>query len=216
MCKENIILCFCKHPIPGFVKSRLAKDIGNDQAAEVYKLLLDETLNSISRLGFKVFLYCYPDTNHPILKVYKSKFGLELKKQHGENLGAKMFHAINEQLNENNNVVLIGSDCIEVNANYIQKAFDELNSGCEIVIGPSADGGYALIGAKKIDASIFQNITWSTNQVYNQTEKVINHLGWKYSCLNKVRDLDTLSDFQFFSTHKMYHYFFKRLSSLMH
>lgn len=215
MSKENIILCFCKHPVPGLVKSRLAKDIGNDHATEIYKLLLDETLNSISRLEFKAFLYCYPDIGHPTLKEYENKFGLELKKQHGKNLGMKMFHAINEHLSENNNVVLIGSDCIEINASYIQKAFDELNSGCEIVIGPTADGGYALIGAKVIDVSIFQNITWSTNQVLNQTEKIISELGWKYSCLNKVRDLDTLDDFQFFSTHKKYQCFFKRLSSLM-
>jgi rSAM/selenodomain-associated transferase 1 len=216
MSKDNIILCFCKHPVPGLVKSRLAKDIGNDNAAEIYKLLLNETLNSISRLEVKAFLYCYPDTEHPTLKEYKNKFGVELKEQHGENLGMKMFHAITNHLNENSNVVLVGSDCLEINASYIQKAFEALNSGYEIVLGPAIDGGYALIGANNINVSIFENIAWSTNEVLKQTEEKINELDWKYSCLNKVRDLDTLEDFQYFSTHNDYQKFFKRLSSPMH
>ncbi len=216
MHKENIIICFCKHPEPGLVKSRLAKDIGNEHAAEIYKLLLDETLKSISNLEAKVYLYCYPNVDHPILQQYKNKYGLTLKKQCDGNLGMKMFHAITNHLNGNSNVVLVGSDCLEINASYIQKAFESLNSGYEIVLGPAIDGGYALIGANNINVSIFQDIAWSTNEVLKQTEEKINGLNWKYSCLNKVRDLDTLGDFQYFSTHNDYQNFFKRLSSLMH
>ena len=216
MSKENIVLCFCKHPTPGIVKSRLAKDIGNEHAAEIYKLLLDETLQSISDLETKNYLYCYPNVDHPFLQQYKNKYRLTLKKQSDGDLGMKMFHAINNHLDGKSNVVLVGSDCLEINANYIQKAFESLNSGCEIVLGPAVDGGYALIGANNINESIFKDIAWSTNEVLKQTEEKINGLNWKYSCLNKVRDLDTLEDFQYFSTHKEYQHFFKRLSSLMH
>ena len=215
MKKENIILCFCKHPEPGIVKSRLAKDIGNDHAAEIYKLLLDETLKSIYNFEAEVYLYCYPDVDHPILQQHKEKYKLTLKTQCEGDLGVKMFRAIASHLNENSNVVLIGSDCLEINASYIKKAFESLNSGYEIVLGPAIDGGYALIGANNINESIFQDIAWSTNVVLNQTQEKINDLDWKYSCLNKVRDLDTLEDFQYFSTHNDYQNFFKRLSSLM-
>lgn len=215
MKKENIILCFCKHPEPGVVKTRLAKDIGNNHAAEIYKLLLDQTLSNICSLEFEIFLYCHPDTNHPSLAEYKEKFNLTLKTQCGDDLGLKMYHAIQEHLEENTNIVLIGSDCLELNADYVAKAFEELNTGCEIVLGPAIDGGYALIGASKIDKSIFENIDWSTNQVLNQTEEKINNLKWNYTCLDKVRDLDTLGDFQYLSTHKDYQHFFKRLHELM-
>lgn len=216
MKKENIILCFCKHPTPGLVKSRLAKDIGNERAAEIYKLLLDEILKSISDLEAEVYLYCYPDVDHPILQQHKDKYKLTLEKQCDGDLGMKMFHAISSHLNKNSNVVLVGSDCLEINACYIQKAFESLNSGYEIVLGPAIDGGYVLIGANNINVSIFQNIAWSTNEVLKQTEEKINELDWKYYCLNKVRDLDTLEDFQYFATHHEYQKFFKRLSSLMH
>jgi len=215
MTKENIIICFCKHPEPGLVKTRLAKDIGNDQAAKIYELMLDQTLSNIGSSGFKVFLYCYPDINHPALIGFKEKFNLTLKQQCGDNLGMKMLSAIEDHLNKNTNVILIGSDCLDLDAEYITKAIEQLDSGCEIVLGPAIDGGYALIGANKIDASIFQDISWSTNQVLKQTEEKINSLHWNYNCLSKVRDLDTLGDFQNISTHKNYQHFIKRLHSLM-
>jgi rSAM/selenodomain-associated transferase 1 len=216
MSKENIVLCFCKHPVSGRVKSRLAKDIGNDYAVEIYKVLLDECLKNISKLKYEVVLYCHPDTNHPVLRMYKDTYGLVLKNQSDGDLGMKMFHAINDNLVAKKNVVLIGSDCLELNASYINNAFEHLNSGFEIVLGPATDGGYALLGASKIDVSIFQNIAWSTNQVLHQTEEKIRSLNWNYKHLNKVRDLDTLADFQYFATHKEYQSFFLRLNSLMH
>ena len=202
--QNNIILCFCKHPVAGLVKSRLAKDIGVEPATEVYKILLDEMINRISCLEPKVFLYCYPDTTHPILKRYETKFNFALEKQNGEDLGLKMHNAMKKHLTPNTNVVLIGTDCLEIDANYIYQAFEYLNSGSDVVLGPAEDGGYALIGANKIDSSIFENIEWSTDQVLSQTKEKIKELDWKYRLLNKVRDLDNLDDYKYFSTHEKY------------
>ena len=208
MTDENIILCFCKHPEAGFVKSRLAKDLGDKHASVIYKTLLDETLNNVYLSGFKAFLYCYPDTNHQDLKQYGNRYSLTLKKQSDGDLGAKMYHAIKDHLNGNNNIVLIGTDCLELDAVYLQQAFNQLDSGKEIVLGPTEDGGYALIGANKIDVSIFQNIEWSSDKVLKQTVKIINELNLKYTELPMVRDLDIYNDYQYFSTHEKYSHLF--------
>jgi len=208
MDNENIILCFCKHPEAGLVKSRLAKDIGNEHASVIYKILLDEILNNTSHSGFKTFLYCYPDTNHPTLKQYRDKYSIILKKQSDGDLGTKMYHAMKDHLNENKNIILIGTDCLEIDAAYIQQAFNQLNSGKEVVLGPTEDGGYALIGTNKIDASIFQNIEWSSEIVLEQTVGRINELNLKYAELPMVRDLDTYKDYQYFSTHEKYCHLF--------
>ena len=202
--KENIVLCFCKHPIAGLVKSRLAKEIGEEQAVEAYKILLDETVNTLNTLNFKVFLYCYPDINHSTFNRYEAEFNFTLKNQHGKDLGTKMHKAIESHLNANTNVVLIGSDCLEIDAAYIHKAFEYLDTGSDIVLGPAVDGGYALIGTNKMDRSIFEDINWSTNQVLAQTKEKINNLNWRYSLLNKVRDLDNLDDYKYFTTHDKY------------
>jgi len=72
------------------------------------------------------------------------------------------------------------------------------------VIGPASDGGYVLIGANKIDRSIFENITWSSKEVLKQTDKKINALNWKCSYLDQRKDLDGLDDFRYFSAQKKY------------
>ena len=210
---ENIILCFCKHPIAGLVKSRLAKDIGDQPAAEIYTTLLDETIKTLGNLDLKVFLYCYPDTQHPTLKHYASEFNLILVKQQGEDLGMKMYNAFENHLNtvsNKANLVLIGTDCLDIDTAYIHKAFEHLHTGSDIVLGPATDGGYALIGANRIDQSIFENVNWSTNQVLKQTEENIKKLKWKYSLLSPVRDLDNLQDYEYFSTQDKFQHLFKQ------
>ena len=208
MKKENILICFCKHPEPGLVKSRLAKAVGVESASNIYKSLLKSTLVNIKQTNVEAYLYCHPDTHHPLLKQHSNKFNICLKSQANGNLGSKMFQAMSEHINENTNVVLIGSDSFEVNTDYILRAFEALNNNYDIVLGPALDGGYALIGANKIDESVFQNICWSTTNVLNQTKENISCLGWKYKCLAEVRDLDTIEDYEYFTTHEKYKHLF--------
>ena len=208
MNSKNIILCFCKHPEAGLVKSRLAEDIGNESAASIYNCLLNNTLSNVQLTAYKTYLYCYPNMNHPLLNKYAEKYNLELRKQSTGNLGDKMFRAIESHISFDNNIILIGTDCPEIDADYIQLAIDLLNQNNDVVLGPTEDGGYALIGANKIHKSIFEHVNWSTNQVFKQTTDNLISLGWKYTCLPKVRDLDVLQDFQYFSKHEKYKHLF--------
>lgn len=210
---ENIVLCFCKHPVAGLVKSRLGKDIGNDAAAEVYKVLLDETIKTLESLNCKVYLYCYPDTEHSSLKLYERQNNLTLEKQYGDDLGMKMYNAFENHLNtetKNINIVLIGTDCLDIDSDYIHQAFERLHAGSDVVLGPATDGGYALIGANRIDRSIFENINWSTDQVLDQTKVKIKNLNWQYSLLDSVRDLDNFQDYEYFSKHENYQSLFNK------
>ena len=204
MKNENALICFCKHPEPGLVKSRLANDLGEKHAAEVYKILLENTLKNVCQPKSKIFLYCFPNTNHSSIENLKEKYSLKLKKQDPGDLGEKMYRAIMRELNNYKNVVLIGTDCLELNTEYIKNAFELLNKNNEIVLGPTHDGGYALIGANKVDQSIFNGIIWGTEKVLAQTKRNISHLGWKYTCLPKLRDLDTIEDFRYYANHSKY------------
>ena len=205
---KNIILCFCKHPEVGFVKTRLAKDIGNENAVNIYNSLLKNTLSNVHLSAYKTYLYCYPNMDHPALNKYAGQYNLELRNQSIGNLGDKMFNAIESQISTDRKIILIGTDCPEIDADYIHQAFHQLNQDKDVVLGPTEDGGYALIGANKISKSIFEKINWSTNQVLKQTIDNLTSLGWSYSCLPKVRDLDVLQDFQYFSKHEKYKHLF--------
>ncbi len=198
MKKQNILICFCKHPEPGFVKSRLAKAIGEERASLIYEKLLLFTLLTVREVNLDAYLYCFPNIHHELLEQYSNLYSISLRQQADGDLGAKMFHAMHEHINKDANVVLIGSDCLEIDADYILRAFNYLNSGYEIILGPAQDGGYALIGANKIDESIFKNICWSTTAVLDRTKQNISKLGWRYKCLSEVRDLDNIDDYEYF------------------
>ncbi len=205
------LICFCKYPNPGFVKSRLSKDVGNLQASNIYKIILEHTIQNICTNEFKVELYCYPNTEHSFFNYLKDKYKVSLHCQVGDDLGIRMCNAFNECLKNNLKVVLIGSDCVELTSAYIANAFQELGNGSNIVLGPTYDGGYALIGLYQVDKSLFKNISWSTDKVLEQTKECIIHNNWSCTFLHKIRDIDTISDYRYFCSHKTYSHLFSSI-----
>ena len=206
--QQKTVLCFCKYPDPGLAKLRLASRIGEERATAVYKALLEHTVQTISKGNHAGGLYCYPDTEHEFFRYCSSRYHVSLHNQQGDDLGARMFHAISSHLNGSRYVVLVGSDCPELGPSYIRHAFRLLEAGNDIVLAPTLDGGYALIGAGKITRSIFEGISWSSGQVLRQTLGRILELGWSHACLPEVRDMDTLSDYRYFLQNESYSHLF--------
>ncbi len=193
------------------VKSRLSADLGAECAANIYKKVLEKVIQNICICirEFEVFLYCCPDINYSLFNYYKENYNLSLHNQIGNDLGTRMYNAMSYHLSITDaHVVLIGSDCLEINSDYINNTFGALESGNDLVLGPTLDGGYALIGANKIDVSIFSDISWGTSSVLRQTKRKINTLEWKFTCMPSIRDIDTLADYQYFSRHKKFKHLF--------
>ncbi len=208
--QTKTVICFCKHPEPGFVKTRLSANLGEEFTAELYKKILEHILTNICVENFDIALYCYPDSDHPFFKYCQNKYTLTLHKQMGKDIGMRMYNAIRQHLKYDTPVVLIGSDCPQLDLTYINRAFTELETGHDIVLGPAVDGGYVLIGTNKIHVSIFSGINWSTNKVLKDTEEKINSLGWSTTCLSSVRDVDELTDYNYFSAQKEYAHIFSK------
>ena len=208
----HTVICFCKHPNVGFVKSRLSKETDAQFATNVYQITLEQTLKQICVVDADVKLYCYPDSKHKFIKNLARKYSLTLNQQHGDDIGMRMFQALDECLKTAKNVVLIGSDCIQINKDYIQNAFNILEAGYDVVLGPTLDGGYALIGMQCAQKSLFQNINWSTDKVLQQTKKILTNGGWKYSCLPIIRDIDTYADYLYFKEDKLFQHIFDELN----
>ena len=205
-------MCFCKYPDPGIVKLRLATDLGNELAATIYKIMAEHIVQTISTGDLAYALYCFPDTQHAFFEYCSDKYHAPLYKQEGKSLGDRMFHAMNTHLKDGHPVILVGSDCPELGLDYIDEAFRMLNAGNDIVLGPAYDGGYALIGATRIDRLLFTNISWSTSKVLRQTLARIKELKWSSACLLPVRDVDTFADYCYFSEHENYRQLFASVS----
>jgi len=104
-----------------------------------------------------------------------------------------MFAAFKNLFKNHRSVVLIGCDLPDLTSALISKAFDALQSN-DLVIGPSCDGGYYLIGLKKEMPDLFKEISWSSEKVLKQTLERAERLSLKVQLLEKLRDIDTLDD----------------------
>ncbi len=185
------LIIFVKNPEKGKVKTRLAKDIGDEKAVDIYKKLLQHTFNITNELSVEKYVYYggYIDWNDMWdLDVYSKRIQVE------EDLGGRMIHAFGELYErEHDKVLIIGSDCNELSTEILQSAFNSLDDN-DVVLGPTHDGGYYLIGMKKLHADLFTGKDWSTESVFEQTIRSIDENGLSYSVLPKLNDVDHKED----------------------
>lgn len=185
------LIIFIRNPELGKVKTRLAATLGDEKALEIYKTLLQHTRETAEKLDIKKYLF-YHDLINKNDDWSNEVFDKQL--QIGNDLGEKMFHAFDYLfLSEFDQVLIIGSDCPELNEGIIGEAFRLLIEN-DVVVGPASDGGYYLLGMNKMHASLFQNIQWSTGSVFNETINACSASGLTYALLPTLTDIDVEAD----------------------
>lgn len=188
---DKALIIFIKNPVKGKVKTRLAKDIGEENALEIYKDLLKHTRLVCEGSDADLHLF-YSDE---ILEQDEWDNDLFIKhQQEGYDLGARMYQSIEiVQVEGYKKVVVIGSDCLELEVKHIDQAFSLLDTH-QAVIGPAEDGGFYLIGLKENNANLFLGKEWSHDKVCAEMEESLKEAKWEYSLLEKLFDIDTLED----------------------
>ena len=185
---KNALIIFVRKPVLGKVKTRLAAQIGNERALEVYIKLLDHTKKISKEIDADKFLF---GTETPQDACWE---GFVQAQQIGDDLGIRMKNAFNFLFKKKyERVVIIGSDCISLNKEIIENALDGLKEN-DAVIGPAEDGGYYLLGIKKLHSEIFLNKNWSTDSVYPATLKSFDELNLQYKVLPILSDVDEAKD----------------------
>jgi len=177
------------------VKTRLASAVGDEMAVRLYRRFLLETLFTLNRGTFLFYLCFYPENSLSDLKGWLGDDYLYMP-QKGEDLGKRMKNGFIDAFAMNfKRVVLIGSDIPDLPLEFIEEAFTSLQEK-DVVIGPSIDGGYYLIGFKDKNFSIrvFEGIPWSTKRVFEETMEVLKQEGLTVHTLQPWRDIDTIDD----------------------
>ena len=188
------LLVFARVPIPGGVKTRLIPTLGEAGATAVYRRLLRDTLESCARVrNVRRELWLDQAVSDPELNETASRLGLSLHLQRGADLGARMQHAFADVFERARSAVLIGSDCPEYDRDYIEAAFQALERH-DAVLGPAADGGYVLIGLKRVEARLFNDIPWGTADVLETTRDRLRRLRWTWLELDSKQDIDEAQD----------------------
>ena len=189
------ILIFVKSPIPGLVKTRLISSLGIEKSCEIYLKLIKNTIKKVSIIKkARIELWCYPS-----FKDYFIKKNLNLRyttyEQHKGDLGEKMYNAIKETLGNSTNCIIIGCDTPSISSIDIEIALKKLKDLNDIVYIPCEDGGFGLIGLKKITRVLFERIDWGTSNVTRQLKKNIQKLNWRSYEFPIRWDVDNYKDY---------------------
>lgn len=193
------MIIFAKAPLPGRVKTRLCPPLAPDEAATLHSTMVLDTLETSRNLpGFDRFLACSPSRQHPFFKAVGARQGILLLDQHSGDLGARMDQAFFEVFKAGyGSAVIVGSDLPTLTSSLLRQARQGL-ADHDIVLGPSLDGGYYLIGLRKPTPELFMDIPWSTDRVLACTQEKVQRLGQSLNLLPTARDLDTLDDLHYY------------------
>lgn len=188
---KNLLIIFYKNPELGKVKTRLAASVGQEKALGIYLKLANHTRVISERILADRVVYYSNDIEQEDAWT-SSLFKKEVQK--GEDLGERMLHAFQESFQKGyEQVCIIGTDCLELNADILEQAFKNLTNH-ETVLGLAKDGGYYLLGMKRLYPQFFQDKRWSTSTVGHDTLLDILTLKLSYTLLPLLSDVDVEDD----------------------
>ena len=183
----EVLIVFIKNSKRGTVKTRLANTIGEDAAFEVYKKLVFITKKAVEDIQVDKRIY-FSDGKEPTWE------GVATYVQSGVDLGERMKNAFSEAFADGyNKVTLIGSDLPDMNAGILEEAFSKLEKQ-DVVLGPSEDGGYYLIGMQKEYPFIFEDMPWSKPNLLEMTKVQLDAANVSFALLKQLNDVDNEED----------------------
>ena len=194
--EKSCVIVFVKAPETEKVKTRLAETVGAEAAMQLYRCFAGDVLEMLTAGNFNVRIFYYPEEAVGTVKRWLGK-SYEYFEQKGEDLGQKMAGAFLETFSYGyERAVLIGTDLPDLPGSIISEALERLAKNCNVVIGPSTDGGYYLIGfnAKSLNPDVFTDISWGGSDVFHITLDRIRELGADYHILPRWRDIDLHDD----------------------
>ena len=194
---EPVLIVFAKKPELGKVKTRLCPPLSSLQAMQVAKFVIKKSIENFSKhwLG-EVELCVWPDSNDVMIEALCADFGIAQSAQVSGDLGEKMYAAIFEKIGMGHNAMVIGADVPHCSAQILKTAYKALKAD-KNVIGPTVDGGYYCIGVNNPKATMFENVSWGSEQAYAQTLSSCAHENINFDVtLPRLNDLDDFKDLQ--------------------
>lgn len=181
------IVVLGKEPVKGAVMTRLAKSIGDRKAVQIQIILVHHILKRLRSMPYPIILQLKGNPNGTFANKCRH-LGIIIEAQADGTLTEKIHHASQRA----ERTLTLGMDMPLIDLTELEKAMQDSH----LVLGPSEDGGYWVIGGTNIPLSILTDVPWSTNQVWQSTVDKCTALGLEYKVLSRQQDIDTLSDLQ--------------------
>ncbi|NEP88895.1 MAG: glycosyltransferase [Okeania sp. SIO2C2] len=192
------LIIFTRYPEPGKTKTRLIPALGAEGASNLQRQMTETTVKKANKLFDFISLSVEVRFVGGDLQLMKNWLGSDLKYQEQGmgDLGERMARGFQSAFNRGmKSVVIIGIDCPSLTSEIILQAFAKLTES-DVIIGPATDGGYYLIGLRKITPELFQGINWGTSEVLSKTVAIAQSLKLVIDYLPKLSDIDRPEDLE--------------------
>ena len=193
---RECLIIFTRYPEPGKTKTRLIPVLGAEGAARLQRQMTEQTLAQVKELKafrpLSVEVH-FAGGNQQLMQDWLGSDIIYRQQSEGD-LGRRMALAFKESFSAGmTGVVIIGTDCPDLNAQLMVKAFHAIEQN-DLVLGPALDGGYYLIGLRRLIPELFTGISWSTAEVLEQTRSIAERLDLAIAFLPLLNDIDRPED----------------------
>jgi uncharacterized protein len=195
-----LLIIFAKEPRPGLVKTRLRPLLSPEAAAQLYHSFLEDIMAEMARLPKMRLAVAYTPPGARGFFQNLAPAGTDLFPQEGADLGERMAQAFARGFAAGfGPIALRGGDLPDLPAAVVAEACGVLGAGPDqVVLGPSPDGGYYLVGLSEPQPRLFRGPVWSSRTVLTDTLNLARELGLKVHLLPPWRDIDTGDDLRAF------------------
>lgn len=194
---RSVTLIFAKAPMPGTVKTRLISKLGQELSADLHAAMVSHSVSVAAQYpNHEIQLWCAPNASHSLFRQLQKNYPVSLHVQNGDDLGQRMRYAFEQALKDFDVAIIIGTDCPGITAALLDKAYHALYADKDAVIAPAEDGGYILLGLRKVYSDLFSEIAWGTDQVYTETQHRLEQLRLSWQSLDMQWDVDRPEDLE--------------------
>jgi uncharacterized protein len=191
-----VLLVFAKEPEPGRVKTRIARSLGEEEAARIYRRMGRHVIDRVRRGGYRTVICFDPPARESAIHAWLGTEALEFVPQSRGDLGERMERAFEWGFERSDRVCAIGTDAPRLDGTLVESAFAHLATpgGPDVVFGPAEDGGYYLLALRRPVPTLFRDIPWSTDQVLEKSLAAVDALGLRVELLQRLTDVDREED----------------------
>ena len=190
------VIVFTRYPEAGKTKTRLIPELGAEGAAELQRHMAEHAISRVRELATsrRISIEVSYQGGNPVLMKQWLGGDILFREQDGNDLGERMLTAFLDAFcNGAERVLLMGTDCPDITAQILEKAFQELERS-DLVLGPAEDGGYYLIGLKEAYPELFVNVPWGTEKVLERTLEIAAVKGLSAGLVDRLHDVDRPED----------------------
>ena len=190
MKNHNALIIIAKHPEKGTVKTRI-KGLSDEQRVQLYTRMLNDTMEKLCSIsGVDTYIAFAPSNK----KDFFSRFNVGLIPLSDGDLGQGMYEAFHRTFQRGyKKISLVGADIPALSVSIIIDSFNQLSEN-DLVYGPARDGGYYLVGMRKLIKEVFNDVPWSSPMTLEISMNNAKQAGYSVGLITELSDIDTIED----------------------